>query len=303
MATALDPGGYGAGVRAVRSVSGIWHPPQRLPVQRAPCIKHMGSGRLIRQPGSAALGEHDVGISAARPIAHRHTASPETLPTPAPEGGYAPRCPDAQCLLSLMLIPYRMTGRPPVPRGTLTAHGSEGRAVELDRVVPQSGNLWMAGQQTGWGPRWPGVLSGCGLASTGCTCCWTAYRVKPLPSRLDARDLAHLASGRCQPGRTAAAAPGIRRRDRGRADRECLGQPQPGNYVISAGLPLAGQPMTLWLDGPVAHNLSGGTLARAIACTVPQEARLRLRGHAQEKPSRRDCPSRWSSRDESPCAR
>lgn len=48
--------------------------------------------------------------------------------------------------------------------------------------------------------------------------------------------------------------------------------------MISAGLPLAGQRVTLRLDGPVAHILSGGTLARTVACPVPEQARARLRG-------------------------
>jgi hypothetical protein len=51
-----------------------------------------------------------------------------------------------------------------------------------------------------------------------------------------------------------------------------------GNHMLSAGLPLAGQRITLRLDGPVAHILSGGILARTIACPVPQDARSRLRG-------------------------
>ena len=41
-----------------------------------------------------------------------------------------------------------------------------------------------------------------------------------------------------------------------------------GNHVISAGLPLAGQRVTLRLDGPVADILSGQTLARTVACPV-----------------------------------
>jgi hypothetical protein len=48
--------------------------------------------------------------------------------------------------------------------------------------------------------------------------------------------------------------------------------------VISAGLPLAGQRVTLRLDGPIAHILSGGIPARTIACSVPQGARPRLCG-------------------------
>jgi hypothetical protein len=55
--------------------------------------------------------------------------------------------------------------------------------------------------------------------------------------------------------------------------------------MISAGLPLAGQRITLGLDGPVAHILSGGTLVRTIAGPVPQEARPGCAGRAQESPA------------------
>jgi hypothetical protein len=51
-----------------------------------------------------------------------------------------------------------------------------------------------------------------------------------------------------------------------------------GDHVISAGLPLAGQRVTLRLDGPVAHIIAGGVLIRTVACPVPPEARPRLRG-------------------------
>jgi hypothetical protein len=39
-----------------------------------------------------------------------------------------------------------------------------------------------------------------------------------------------------------------------------------GDHIISAGLPLTGQRVTLRLDGPVAHILTGGVLARTVAC-------------------------------------
>ncbi|MDR0346471.1 MAG: hypothetical protein LBI49_25805 [Nocardiopsaceae bacterium] len=51
-----------------------------------------------------------------------------------------------------------------------------------------------------------------------------------------------------------------------------------GNHVITAGLPLAGQRVTLRLDGPLAHILTGTTLARTVACPVTEQARPRLRG-------------------------
>jgi|SRR5215470_12879288 len=47
---------------------------------------------------------------------------------------------------------------------------------------------------------------------------------------------------------------------------------------MSAGLPLAGQRVTVRLDGPVAHVVSGGILVRTVACPVPEQTRLRLRG-------------------------
>jgi hypothetical protein len=50
-----------------------------------------------------------------------------------------------------------------------------------------------------------------------------------------------------------------------------------GDHVISAGLPLAGQRVTLRLDGPVAHVLAAGVVARTVACPVPPEARPRHR--------------------------
>ena len=51
-----------------------------------------------------------------------------------------------------------------------------------------------------------------------------------------------------------------------------------GNHVISAGSPLAGQRVTVRLDGPVAHILANGAVVRTVACTVPHSARPRLRG-------------------------
>jgi hypothetical protein len=42
-----------------------------------------------------------------------------------------------------------------------------------------------------------------------------------------------------------------------------------GSHMLGAGLPLAGQRITLRLGGSVAHLLSGGI----IACPIPQEAR------------------------------
>ena len=51
-----------------------------------------------------------------------------------------------------------------------------------------------------------------------------------------------------------------------------------GNHVIWRWPALAGQPVTPRLDGPLAHTLTGGTLARTVACPFPKQARPRLKG-------------------------
>jgi len=75
-----------------------------------------------------------------------------------------------------------------------------------------------------------------------------------------------------------------------------------GNHMISAGLPLAGQRVTLRLDGPVAHILSGGILARTIACPSRSRPGPGCAGHALDQPSHPGCPSRCWSSGGYPCA-
>jgi hypothetical protein len=106
----------------------------------------------------------------------------------------------------------------------------------------------------------------------------SGHRIKTLPSRLKARDLARL----CANGAVPAGAPPLPQPS-GRiveVDRtvNAPGNISVGNHVISAGSPLAGQRVTVRRDGPVAHILAHGTMVRTIACPVPQAAQHRLRG-------------------------
>ena len=50
-----------------------------------------------------------------------------------------------------------------------------------------------------------------------------------------------------------------------------------GSHVISAGMPLAGQRITLRLDGPVAHILTRGTLTRTRR--LPHSTSYDIRRH------------------------
>ena len=144
--------------------------------------------------------------------------------------------------------------------------------------APQSGNLWLAGQQIWLGPVMTGRTVRLWAGLDRVHVLLDGYRIKTLPSRLDARDLARLAAAGARPaGPPPLPAASV---DVIEVERtvNASGNVSLGNQMISAGLPLAGQRITLRLDGPVAHILSGGTLARTIACPVPHEARSRLRG-------------------------
>jgi transposase InsO family protein len=157
-------------------------------------------------------------------------------------------------------------------------HSLQGQAVELDRVVPPSGNLWVAGQQIWLGPAMTGRTVRVHAGLDRVHVLLDGYRIKTLPSRLDARDLARLATAGARPAGPPPLPPASGEVIEVERTVNASGNVSLGDHVISAGLPLAGQRVTLRLDGPVAHILSGGILARTIACPVPLEARSRLRG-------------------------
>src|ERR1700683_2724481 len=75
------------------------------------------------------------------------------------------------------------------------------QAVELDRVVPPSGNLWLAGQQIWLGPALTGRTVRLWAGLDRVHVLLDGYRVKALPSRLDARDLGRPAPAGAPPAR------------------------------------------------------------------------------------------------------
>ena len=108
--------------------------------------------------------------------------------------------------------------------------------------------------------------------------CWTGTGSKTLPSRLDRTDLARLTAAGAKPaGPPPLPAPSGRVIELERTV-SASGNVSIGDHVIGAGMPLAGQRVTLRLDGPVAHIVAGGVLVRTMACPIPEQARSRLRG-------------------------
>jgi hypothetical protein len=148
----------------------------------------------------------------------------------------------------------------------------------LDRVVPPSGNLWVAGQQIWLGPAMTGRVIRIWADTQRVHVLVRGHRIKTLPSRLDGNDLARLAANGAVPAGPAPLPPpagGVIEIER---IVNASGTISVGSHVISAGSPLAGRRVTVRLDGPVAHILANGTAVRTVACPVPQSARHRLRG-------------------------
>jgi transposase InsO family protein len=185
-------------------------------------------------------------------------------------------------------VPAELDGHPPVtpapgpvPGAHAQVSGEEhrpGQAVELDRVVPPSGNLWVGGQQIWLGPALAGRTVRLWAGLDRVQVLVDGFRVKTLPSRLDARELARLSAAGARPAGPPPLIPAARGVIEVERTVSAVGTIGLGGYQLSVGCPLAGQRVTLRLDGPLAHVLTGGMLARTIACPVPPATRARLRG-------------------------
>jgi hypothetical protein len=186
-------------------------------------------------------------------------------------------------------VPAELDGHPsapsvpagPVPGAHAQVSGEEhrpGRAVELDRVVPPSGNLWVGGQQIWLGPALAGHTVRLWAGPDRVQVLIDGFRVKTLPSRLDARELARLSAAGARPAGPPPLPPAAGDVIEVERTVSAAGTIGLGGYQLSVGCPLAGQRVTLRLDGPLAHVLTSGVLTRTIACPVPQASRARLRG-------------------------
>lgn len=80
----------------------------------------------------------------------------------------------------------------------LEPHTELNGALELERVVPASGNLWLAGQQLWLGPGFAGRPIGIWVDTTSMHLSVDGQHLKTVPSRLSALDLAKLAASGAQ---------------------------------------------------------------------------------------------------------
>jgi integrase-like protein len=160
-----------------------------------------------------------------------------------------------------------------------TAAGDRQPAVEVDRVVPPSGNLWIGVQQVWLGPALSGRHVTLWADQVSLHVLLDGTRIKTVPSRLGATELARLAAHGARPAGPSPLPTGdgaVIEVDR---TVNATGGVSLGGQQAGVGLPLTGQRVTLRMEGPLMAVLGhDGSLLRTLACPIPPERRWRLRG-------------------------
>ncbi|MFE3455880.1 IS481 family transposase [Nonomuraea sp. NPDC059194] len=164
------------------------------------------------------------------------------------------------------------------------------QAVEVDRVVPDSGNLSIGGQQVWLGPDRAGMSITVWI-STSRLHVFTSSggRLKSVASRLSVKDLAALvASGQARPARldpvptdTTADLVAVE------IDRlvSSIGTVSLSSHALCIGAHLAGQRVTLRLDGITAQVMNDQRqLTRTVPCPLPLTECVTLRGARRAGP-------------------
>jgi hypothetical protein len=158
-------------------------------------------------------------------------------------------------------------------------HEHSGVALEIDRVIPASGNLWIGGQQVWLGPALAGKTVTIWVDETTLHVLADGTRLKTLPSRLTFVELARLAADGARPAGPSPLPSGTGTAIEIERTVNGVGLAGLGGRQVNVGSDLAGQRVTLRLDGTQMAVIShAGTLLRTVPCPVPARDRHRLRG-------------------------
>jgi transposase InsO family protein len=171
--------------------------------------------------------------------------------------------------------------QPEPPPARLPPAGQEAPpvAVEADRVVPPSGNLWVGGQQVWLGPALADRKVTIWVDETSLHVLLDGARIKTLPSRLGVAELARLACAGARPAGPSPLLAGTATAIEIERTVNATGLVGLAGAQVSVGYQLAGQRVTLRMDGTQMAVISGdGELARTMPCPVPAGDRYRLRG-------------------------
>ena len=157
-------------------------------------------------------------------------------------------------------------------------------AVEVDRVVPASGNMTVGPQQFWLGTTRAGQQVTLWIDTTTVHLSIGGWRIKTVPSRLTEVDLARLRRAHARPAGPPPAGPSpgtlaasrcveVHRLVNGIGGITLL------NQLVLVGSPLAGQRARIRLDGQLMHVLTqDGRLWRTLPCPIPPGQRHRLQG-------------------------
>ena len=157
-------------------------------------------------------------------------------------------------------------------------------AIEIERVVPASGNMTIGPQQFWLGTSRIGQSVSFWIDTTTVHLSIGGWRIKTVPSRLSSVDLARLRNAGARPAGPppAGPAPGPL------AATSCVeverlvnaaGIITLGNQAIQVGSPMAGQRARIRLDGQVMHVITqDGVLWRSLPCPIPPGQRHKLQG-------------------------
>ena len=157
-------------------------------------------------------------------------------------------------------------------------------AVEVDRVVPASGNMAVGPQQFWLGPARAGQQVTFWIDTSTVHLSTGGWRIKTVPSRLSAADLARLRLSGARPAGPPPAGPSPGSLAASRCvevDRlvNAVGGVTLGNQLILVGSPLAGQRARIRLDGQLMHVITqDGVLWRSLPCPILPGQRHRLQG-------------------------
>ncbi|MFF1631597.1 IS481 family transposase [Streptomyces sp. NPDC058272] len=184
-----------------------------------------------------------------------------------------------------LVAPSAPSAPQPLPEPAVwpRAEGEIG-AIEVERVVPASGNLSLRGQQVWFGPAMAGTAVTLRIDVNRLHVLIGGQRHKTLPSKLTGRDLkALLAAGDARPAPAWADDPGPAENSSGvmEVDRtvNAVGYVGLGGDKVLIGWPFAGQRVTLRLDGRILQVLDDQRVLKATLPTpVPASACGRLQG-------------------------
>jgi hypothetical protein len=156
-------------------------------------------------------------------------------------------------------------------------------AIEFDRVVPASGNLKIRPQQFWLGTQLAGRTITLWIDTKTVHVSLDGRRLKTLPSRVSEQDLQRLRRAGARAAGPPPALPSSRRLAPGDAlevERvvNACGLVGLGGKRFGVGSPLAGQRVTLRLEGELLHVVSDGVLVRSMASPVDPDDLPRLWG-------------------------